>query len=147
MTAALPSVYTGLAKRFNVATCDLLLLENFEVRTCEDLYYKFPEEADLTAFLMEEMRQQVGEKDADDAIVLVPRDVVLEEAAFNRSDTAKSMRKLWSASRQQARKDTDRLTELAGIFCFGAVDLHCAVRDRRAFLKKLSRFADFYIFE
>ena len=111
MTAALTSVYTGLAKRFNVATCDLLLLENFEVRTCEDLYYKFPEEADLRAFLMEEMRQQVGEKDAADAIVLVPRDVVLEEAAFNRSDTAKSMRKLWSASRQQARKDMDRLTD------------------------------------
>ena len=94
-----------------MSICDLLLLAHFEVRTCQDLYYKFPEEADLRASLIEEMRQQVSEKDDANAIVLVPRDLILEEAALNRSDTAKSVRKLWSASHQQARRDIDRLAD------------------------------------
>ena len=57
------------------------------------------------------MRQQNSEKDDANVIVLVPRDLILEEAAFNRSDTAKSVRKLWSASRQQDRCDMDRLAD------------------------------------
>ena len=69
------------------------------------------EETDLRASLIEEMRLQVSEKDDANAIVLVPRDLILEEAALNRSDTAKSVRKLRSASHQQARRDMDRLAD------------------------------------
>ena len=95
MTSLVPLIFEGLARRLNIPGSDFELLKLLDVKTCEDLFLKLPDEAALRKFLENELRVSTAERADDQKWTLVKRPELLSEAEFLESELAVSVRKLW----------------------------------------------------
>ena len=111
MTSSVPVIFEGLARRFNIPGADVELLKLHKVKTCEDFYFKLPDEAELKKFLETELRVSTAERDDDQKWVPIERPELLSGEEFLRSDLAANVRKLWVMSKKQSSKDMDEFTK------------------------------------
>ena len=115
MSSKVEAVFTALAESLHVEEHDFLTLVSHGNRTADELYFRMPSLPEFEKYLEDKVFPVITTKD-DAGLTPAPRasgDEGWEKVDWMRGPAAASLRRLWEASKQLAKRDLEALTDEA----------------------------------
>ena len=114
MSSRVQTVFASLAENLRVPEEDFLTLVREGIATADELYFRLRTSGDINSFLEDVVWPNVSYKGHDGTITRTPRpsgDEGPVKVDWMRGPAAASLRRLWEASKQVAKRDLETLTD------------------------------------